>query len=222
MSAPMVGRQGAIAREGAIARLIDGLAADGFAVEPGFVDAGLIDRLDAEARALVDPRAGIDGGVGRAGQFHRDQTVRRSRIRWLDGATPAQRDLLALAEDLRRALNERLYLGLFEFEAQFALYEPGGFYARHRDALAGQRNRVVSLIIYCNRDWGAEDGGELIVWRDDDGPPAATVWPHAGTLVLMLAEDIPHEARPARRQRTSVAGWFRVNASTPGRPDPAR
>ena len=213
------------ARAAAIERLVAGLVEDGFAVASGFLDPELTAALEAEALTLANPGAGIDAGVGRAAGLHRDTSLRRSRIRWLDGATPAQQRFLDLAEQLRRALNAQLYLGLFEFEAQFALYEPGGFYARHRDALAGSRNRVVSLIVYFNGDWGADAGGELAIWRGgdrDDGPPAAVVRPDAGTLVLMLSEDIPHEARPALRRRTSIAGWYRVNTSTSGRLDPAR
>ena len=54
-------------------------------------------------------------------------TCRRA---WAGWCSPAEGSSCA-ADDLRRALNRRLYLGLFEFEAQFLLYPPGGFYARH-------------------------------------------------------------------------------------------
>ena len=38
----------------------------------------------------------------------------------------------------------------------------------------------------------------------------------------MLSEEIPHQVRVAAAHRRVVAGWFRVNASTTERVDPAR
>ena len=42
-----------------------------------------------------------------------------------------------------------------------------------------------------------------------DGRAAVDVQPEAGTLVLFRSADLPHEVLPARRERWSVAGWFR-------------
>ena len=177
--------------------------------------------LHSEAMLLADGDVAIDAGVGRADGRTRDQFIRRSRIHWIDGATVAQRRFLRLAESLRQALNSRLFLGLFEFEAQLALYQPQGFYARHLDSFQGARNRVVSLVTYFNEEWADGDGGELLIWsRAPDGggpdgggigPPDVIVRPEAGTLVLMLSEEIPHEVAPSRRSRASIAGWWRVN-----------
>lgn len=151
---------------------------------------------------------------------------------------------------MRLALNQALFAGLFEFEAHFARYPEGGFYARHLDAFrpdqralpnAGlgamaRRSRVVSLVAFLNADWGEEDGGELVLWDAvapgaGDGvdlaalehvTPAAVLKPEAGGLVLMMSETIPHEVRPARRERLAIAGWWRVNASIGGVIDPLR
>ena len=35
-------------------------------------------------------------------------------------------------------------------------------------------------------------------------------------------EEIPHEVKPARRDRFSITGWFRLNTSSPDRVDPPR
>lgn len=34
-----------------------------------------------------------------------------------------------------------------------------------------------------------------------------------GTLVVFLSEEFEHEVLPAKRDRYSIAGWFRVNPS---------
>ena len=35
------------------------------------------------------------------------------------------------------------------------------------------------------------------------------VLPRGGTLVVFLSDRFPHEVLPARRERLSLAGWFR-------------
>lgn len=117
-------------------------------------------------------------------------------------------------EDLRQLINRELYLGLFSYEAHFAVYEANGFYARHFDAFRGARNRIVSTVFYLNDDWHEGAGGELAIWNEtatDLEPPLAIIPPEAGTLVVFLSEQIPHEVRMTTQDRYSIAGWFRLN-----------
>lgn len=204
--------------------LIDALARDGYAVASDVLPPQLVGRLADLADRRAETGRLASAAVGRDRARSIDTGVRKVEASWLDGASEPEARFLELAEDLRVALNRRLFLGLFEFEAQFLVYPPGGFYQRHLDSLAGTRNRIVSLVAYLNRDWQIGHGGELDVWRapDDEGEPAVTVAPRAGTLVLMLSEEIPHAVRPANAVRRVIAGWFRVNASGSERIDPAR
>jgi len=48
------------------------------------------------------------------------------------------------------------------------------------------------------------------------------VTPSYGTLVTFLSEEMPHEVLVSKRDRYAIAGWFRVNASTPDKIDPPR
>lgn len=198
-----------------IAAMADALARVGYAVARHALAPVLTEALRFEAEALATNAGAIDAGIGRGNSAARSHAIRQSRIAWIDGATPPQRAFLAVAEQIRTALNQHLFLGLFEFEAQLALYEPGGFYARHIDSFSGAGNRIVSLIAYLTPEWQAADGGELSIWPDRDaaGEPDAIVLPEAGTLVLMLSENIPHEVRVAHRPRASIAGWWRLRAS---------
>lgn len=163
-------------------------------------------------------------GVGRGGE--RVATVRRDCTHWLDGGSAPQRELLAEMEALRQGLNRELLLGLFDFEAHYALYPAGGYYRRHRDAFRPAdgivrtgSNRILSTVHYLNDDWQPGDGGELVLWDSDDRE-VARLAPHAGTALFFLSEEFPHEVLPARRERLSVAGWFRTNGSTARLPDP--
>ena len=102
------------------------------------------------------------------------------------------------------------------------MYAPGGFYRKHRDSLRGQRNRIVSCVTYLTDDWATEDAGELVLYaNDDEDREIARILPAAGTLAMFLSEDTPHEVLPPRRERRSIAGWFRCNATGGNRVDPA-
>lgn len=189
------------------------LAATGYAVADDILPLGLTASLRTELLALEAAGALSVAGIGRETAYRRDGDVRRAAIRWLDGGTAAERELLGLAETLRRVINARLFLGLFDFECNYIAYPVGGFYGRHLDRLQGERNRVVSFVAYLDPDWTEFDGGELRLWRDPDdaGEPVLTVLPRAGRVVLMLSEEIPHEVLPANRPRHAIAGWWRIN-----------
>lgn len=207
-----------------IDRVIGELAEHGYGVLADAIATPLVDRLIADCTARKASGDMASAAIGREDAHQLETRIRQVDAAWLDGRNDGEAAFLALAERIRTAINRRLFLGLFEFEAQFLTYPPGGFYKRHLDSLRGDRNRIVSLVLYLNTDWQPEHGGELDVWAapDDDGLPAATVLPRAGTMVLMLSEEIPHAVRRANATRRVIAGWFRVNASTGDSVDPAR
>lgn len=231
------------------ASLLADLETRGWAHAPGALDPELVAALRLEAEALEEAGETHMGRVGRAQNETKALSIRKTHIAWLDGASAAQHRFMEGADALRIAMNRRLFLGLFEFEAHFAVYPPGGFYARHMDAFTlptasagafagrrAERARVVSMVAYLNRDWASADGGQLAVWehapldehgrpdmsRLDDVPPVAELEPEGGGLVLMLSEVIPHEVRQSLATRYAIPGWFRVNTSVGGALDPLR
>ncbi|MEE4330319.1 MAG: 2OG-Fe(II) oxygenase [Wenzhouxiangella sp.] len=183
------------------------------------------DRIDALIDELADLHAEDQlhrAGVGRDLDFQVDSDIRRDRIVWLSRQRPVQADFLDGMEKLRLAFNRWLFLGLFEFEAHFAHYPPGGFYKRHLDSFRGAANRIISVVFYLNRGWQPGDGGELVLYSEDGNRELVRIEPRAGNLALFLSEEIPHEVLPAYTDRLSIAGWFRLNASINGQIDPAR
>ncbi len=202
------------------AAVVDALFERGWFVGPGFVPAALCRTLLAEVES-ADARGELQrAGIGRGSEHTVAETVRGDRTRWLRADSAPQLAFLERMESLRLAINRQLMLGLFDYEAHFALYPPGSFYKRHLDSFRGSNARVVTTVVYLTPDWRAEDGGELVLYDPDDGRPMAEVRPRAGTLVSFFSERIPHEVRPTRRARASIAGWFRRNPA--GLPDPAR
>ncbi|MBW7470037.1 2OG-Fe(II) oxygenase [Marinobacter sp. F4218] len=163
-------------------------------------EVALLDRSDAMKSA----------GIGRGSDLMRDRSVRRDKIAWLQGITAPQAALFEFFEEIRSGLNRRLFLGLKRFESHYATYQPGDFYKKHVDSFHGRASRVVSLVLYLNDGWRAEDGGELRVFnRESDSEICGLVRPEAGRLALFLSEGIPHEVLPANRTRYSLACWFR-------------
>lgn len=151
-------------------------------------------------------------GIGRLHSHQHDATVRSDAIRWLDPACSPDAAYLEMMEGLRMALNRELFLGLFDYECHYARYEPGAFYRRHVDTFVGQKNRVLSTVLYLNRDWREEEGGELLLYEGDAALPVERVLPHYNRLLVFLSEGFPHEVKPATRARHSIAGWFRVRS----------
>lgn len=208
--------------ERSIEKIGAALAERGWWHGPDLIEPVLIKALQHELNQLRQADQLTRAGIGRDMDFQLDRNIRRDFIFWLNRSSSVQATFLTLMDELRQALNRELFLGLFEFEGHFAYYPPGGFYKRHRDSFRGAANRVVSMVTYLNTDWQPGDSGELVLYADDEVTELATIEPRAGTLVLFLSEEIPHEVRPARRDRVSVAGWFRLNSSINNQIDPPR
>lgn len=185
----------------------DALHTRGWQFMPGFLSHAAVDALAAECRALDAAAALTAATTGRGGD-RAASTLRGDRTRWFDDAalSPAQQVYWDAMQTVREGLNRRLLLGMETLEAHYALYPAGAGYARHRDRFRDSDARVLSSVVYLNGDWQADDGGALRLHLPDgpiDVPPAG------GTLVLFLSEEIEHEVLPARRERLSIAGWFR-------------
>ena len=207
----------------ALPRLIDALVEQGWYLGEGVLDAELCAQLHAELDTLADHDALEAAGIGRGPEHRLRRDIRGDAIHWLDRESLAQRRYLEAMGELQRALNQALFLGLFEYEAHFAHYPPGAFYRRHLDSFRGRANRVVSTVGYLNPDWPADGGGEMALFAPDDPErEVARVRPEAGNFACFLSETVPHEVLPTRLPRASIAGWFRRNASLGGRVDPAR
>lgn len=177
----------------------------------------LLEQLHVMSRKEFDA-----AGIGRQQDHMVDNSVRTDEICWIDGSSGAGEKWLAWSSELREYLNSQLFLGLFSFESHFAHYGPGDFYKRHLDAFKGQSNRVLSIVVYLNVDWQPEDGGELVLYKDEEDVEGFKVSPSLGTVVAFLSEQFPHEVLPAARDRYSIAGWYRLNTSQPDRVDPPR
>lgn len=200
-------------------RIASELIEKGYSICPAALPVTLGDAICEQLYGL-DNEDFTEAGIGRQHQHMKNEFVRTDRICWFTGETPTGEAWLNWAASLQTYLNRRLFMGLFSFESHLAHYGAGDFYKRHYDAFRSQRNRILSMVVYLNPSWGPEDGGELVLYLNDDDQDGIKVTPLMGTIVLFLSEEFPHEVLPAKRDRYSIAGWYRVNGSTPERVDP--
>jgi len=150
-------------------------------------------------------------GIGR-NNTHINKTIRSDSTYWLSDSDGTDLAYMDWMEQLRIAMNQRLYMGLFKYEAHYAHYSEGAFYQRHLDAFKGKSNRVLTTLFYLNKDWQASDGGELLLYGDSpEKAPLETVLPEYGKFVVFLSDRFPHEVLKANRDRYSISGWFHIN-----------
>ena len=193
--------------------IADALTLDGYCVLPQLLPPAMTDNLYQRVTQLDTNDDLFQAGIGRENQHQLNEKIRRDETRWLDPGNDIDQTYLTHMADFRLAMNQRLFLGLFDYEAHYAHYPIGAFYKKHLDAFKGQSSRVLTTVLYLNPFWQQEDGGQLQIYNNDNGNLLYSVQPEMGTFVVFLSEQFPHEVLPAKRDSYSIAGWFRVQSS---------
>jgi len=201
-------------------RIADALADTGWMVLDNVLDNDLLTALQQQAVSSAENNF-RPAGVGRDQQLQRNTQIRSDEICWIEPSQITGKHFLDCMEQFRVELNRRLFLGLFDYESHYAHYVPGAFYKKHVDAFRGRSNRKVTTVLYLNSHWNSDDGGELVMYTPDDTHELQRVQPMFGRLVIFLSDRFPHEVLPAKKDRYSIAGWFRINATTGNFVDPA-
>ncbi len=190
----------------AAAAVADALQTRGYAVVRDFLTSPEVAELVADVRRREARGDFRPAATGAGPQRAVRPTIRGDRIHWLtltEGEAEAR--LLARLEALKVSLNGACFLGLVDLECHYAIYPPGAGYVRHLDRSPAGVERVVSVVLYLNEGWTADDGGELRLFAE----PTVDVRPSGGTLVLFLSDSLEHQVLPTRRERLSLTGWFR-------------
>lgn len=196
-----------------LASIAERIGERSWALIPDFLDPSVVMGLREEALTRRESGRFRPAAVGRSSGVRIIPQLRSDQLSWIepdDRVTAVNAYLLAM-EGLRQAMNRHLYLGLLTLESQFAIYPPGSRYGRHVDRHRDNDERILSCVCYLNRDWQAADGGQLRLYLDgEDGTEESfDVFPETGLLVAFLSDRIPHEVLPAKRERLSIASWFR-------------
>ena len=190
--------------------IADALERQGYVILYNALNKNLMRNLHERVHNLT-PEDWKTAGIGRNQKYQLNQRIRSDKIHWISNNNRVESVFLAWVEKLRLGLNQKLFQGLFNFEGHFSMYPHGAYYQKHIDALTGNSNRVLSLILYLNTNWDKADAGEFLLYQKAGNQPIQTIIPKLGTLVLFLSEQFPHEVLKAHRPRFSLAGWFRAN-----------
>lgn len=197
-----------------LSTIVDDLATRGWSQQALFLPDALSRALAAECRRRHAEGELNPASVGRGAAQEIREAIRGDQIQWLDpGESEVCDRYLGAMDSLRQAINQGLFLGLEDFECHFALYPPGAFYKRHLDRFRDDDRRMVSAVFYLNEGWQPEDGGQLRMFLQDG--VEHDVQPVAGSLVVFLSGEVPHEVLPAGRERLSLTGWFRRRGNDP-------
>jgi SM-20-related protein len=89
-----------------------------------------------------------------------------------------------------------------------AHYPAGSFYKRHLDQFKERNNRVISTILYLNKNWEASQGGELKLFFDHE---EKIVEPKYGRIVSFKSDQLEHEVLKTNVDRFSITGWMLHN-----------
>ncbi|HEY3177746.1 MAG TPA: 2OG-Fe(II) oxygenase [Casimicrobiaceae bacterium] len=194
---------------GTLTGVVEMIAAQGYAISPGFIDLTTVAALRATAVRFDEAGLLRPAAVGRGRARIERNDIRGDHIRWLDDDADdaGERALRTTLEALRVVANRKLNLGLLELEAHYAIYPVGTHYARHVDRFRGDDARVLSIVLYLNDWWRTEDGGMLRLYLSANR--SIDVLPQGGTLVAFLSDRFAHEVLLTARRRMSIAGWFR-------------
>jgi len=138
--------------------------------------------------------------------------IRRDKIFWIENATSDQaiQAFNEAIQNLIQALNQALYLGLVDYEAHFAIYQPGDFYRKHIDQFKTTKTRQISCVYYLNQGWQEADGGTLQLY-DQHNQAICTINPQGNRFVCFLSH-LPHEVTLTNKTRYSLTGWLKTRA----------
>lgn len=152
-----------------------------------------------------------EASIGRHQELQLNQQIRSDKTRWLTNDNDIDISYLNWMTHLRLELNQRLYMGLFKYEAHYAYYAPNAYYQRHVDAFKGKSNRVLTTLLYLNPDWQTADGGQLLIYHPETDEIIEEIKPEYGKFVVFLSDQFPHQVLKANRDRYSISGWFHIN-----------
>lgn len=198
--------------------IADALAQQGYIQLQQFLPDWLAEQLLLEAKRLASVEF-TPAGIGRNNSQQINSQVRTDSTLWLNGHSATQQLYLECMQQLKIGLNRRLFMGLFDFECHFSHYSIGDFYQRHLDAFKGdisrvRSNRVLSTVFYLNHDWSKNDGGELLLYADEQVSPVLIVPPVFNSGMIFLSDTFPHEVLTSHSDRYSIAGWYKVNGNS--------
>lgn len=188
--------------------LIDDYILNKVGIDKNFLSATLTKGLCQNIVQLLANGQMSPARIGQNDDQHKATKIRSDMIYWMDKSheNVFEQEFLALMEDLILYLNKTCYAGINAYEFHYALYEKGAAYGRHKDRFRNDSDRQYSVVNYLNADWVEEDGGLLLLYKDEG---TQMVLPMAQTTVFFKCDEMEHEVTMSKRSRMSITGWLK-------------
>ena len=188
--------------------LIDSYLDNNVGIDDSFMSEKLSNGLQQNILQLQKEDRMVAAGIGNEVVMDTAQQMRGDRIYWMDKAhdNEFEQEFLHLVEGFIERLNYTCYAGINGYEFHYAVYEKGCGYKRHKDQFKNDSNRNYSLINYLNNNWLEEEGGQLLVYRNE---AVQSILPQSQTAVFFKSDEMEHEVAAASRSRMSITGWLK-------------
>lgn len=191
--------------------IIESILANGYGVCDDFFDKTEVDLLVKFFISRYQSGIFKKAGIGEKQEEQVLESIRGDKILWLENDNSNQTENLFFEkiENFIKYLNRTCYLGINKSEFHLAKYEPGKFYKKHKDSFENNKGRVLSVIVYLNTNWKLKDGGNLLIFpnnENDLGP--LIINPIAGRMVCFESDKIEHEVEITNADRLSITGWL--------------
>lgn len=185
---------------------MDRLAEDDFVIVDDFIS----DELYEQIMGFFQEKESSDqlkkAGIGAQADFQVKAEIRGDFIYWLDENRDKELSpFFKVIEELTQNLKRFCYLSLSGSEFHIAKYPAGSFYHKHLDQFNERTNRQITVLIYLNKKWQKGDGGELVIYKDEE---EIKVEPIAKRLLLFKSDVIEHEVLTTNVPRYSLTGWL--------------
>lgn len=187
---------------------LDFFAENGWVISDDFFSQAFAADLLNELLALWSDGEFFKAGIGKGIEFQKKAEIRSDYIHWLSdsGDTPLQKMYLRSIEDISQLFRRNFFLPIRYFETHFAVFPEGSFYNRHLDQFRETSTRLVTVILYLNKNWQVADGGQLRIYTGDE---SQDIEPLFGRLLLFRSDLIEHAVLKTNKPRYSITGWLR-------------
>ncbi|SMO61116.1 2OG-Fe(II) oxygenase [Gracilimonas mengyeensis] len=185
---------------------MDELAENDYVIADNFISEDLYQSIMQYFAELEQADKLNKAGIGAQQDFTVKAEIRGDFIYWLDESRDQpMAPFFGLMEELNQSLRRFCYLSLPGSEFHLAKYPAGSHYHRHLDQFQERSNRQITVLIYLNKNWKPGNGGELVIYKDDQ---EIKVEPIAKRLLLFKSDVIEHEVLTTNVPRYSLTGWL--------------
>lgn len=196
-------------------KIISDLMDRQYSVVPGYLSETLTEALRSLLTARYEQDQFKKAAIGNHLNEQVRSGIRGDFIHWLNRSDLQEPEQAFFTEidRLSAYLNRTCFMGIAGAEFHYALYPPQTCYKRHLDVFRNDDRRRLSVITYLNPpDWTREDGGQLVIYRQEGQEETAIeIDPLPGQLVLLESHTLEHEVKPSRRPRLSLTGWLKTH-----------